>query len=108
MNQPPDGERSEPALTPVIEQGVQGPRNEPGFLLRAPASAELAWDIETEVASTRRTCVEERQTWWFAASYLDTVVALVLRSFPSVLLLGETEDRLLSRDGSRALQERLF
>jgi hypothetical protein len=108
MNRYPDVEGPESPQTPVIEQGVPGPRNETGFLLRAPPSAELSWDIETEVGSARRSWLEERQTWWFAASYLDIVIALVLRSFPSVLVLGDKEDRLLSRDGFRALQERLF
>ena len=46
--------------------------------------------------------------WWIAASYLEPVVAIVLRSFSSVLVRGVNEDRLLSRDGIAALQGRLF
>ncbi|HUE96367.1 MAG TPA: hypothetical protein VMN39_06885 [Longimicrobiaceae bacterium] len=94
--------------TPTIEQGVRGPRNEDGILLRAPGREELLWDLEAEVVSARRIWVEERQAWWIAASYFDTVVGLVLRSFPSVLVFGVDEDRLLSRDGSSALQGRLL
>jgi hypothetical protein len=94
--------------TPTIEQGVRGPRNEDGLFLRAPRSEELLWDLETEIVSARRVWIEEREGWWIAASYLDTVVTLVLRSFPSVFLLGPEEDRLLSRHGVQALQERLL
>jgi len=96
------------SLTPVIEQGVRGPRNEEGFLLRAPYTEELVWDLDVEVSSARRSWVPERSAWWIASSYLDTVVAVVLRSHPSVLVLGTDEDRLLSRDGSEALQGRLL
>ena len=94
--------------TPSIERGVQGRRNEEGILLRAPVREELVWDLEAEIVSARREWVEERQAWWIAASYFDTVVRLVLRSFPSVLVLGPDEDRLLSRDGLAALQGRLL
>ena len=79
--------------TPSIEPGVQGPRSEEGFLLRAPRSEALKWDLETEVVSARRQWLEERQAWWIAISYLETVIAVVLRSFPSVLVIGEAEDR---------------
>jgi hypothetical protein len=94
--------------TPTIEQGVQGPRGERGLFLRAPANEALTWDLEMEILSARRRWIEDRQAWWIAGSYLDTVIMIVLRSFPSVLLLGPTEDRLLSRDGTSALQERLL
>lgn len=94
--------------TPTIEQGVRGPRNELGLLLRAPASDELTWDLEAEIVSTRRQWLPERDAWWIAAPYLPTVIAIVLRSFPSVLLTGEAEDRLLSRDGIEALQGRFW
>ena len=94
--------------TPSIERGVRGPRNEEGLLLRAPVREELVWDLEAEVVSARRFWLEERQAWWIAASYFDTVVAVVLRSFPSVLVFGADEDRLLSRDGFAALQGRLL
>lgn len=95
--------------TPIIELGVTGgPRGEPGFLVHAPFREELAWDLENEVLSTRRHWVAERDAWWIAASYLHPVIAIVLRSFSSVLLRGEHEDRLLSRDGVSALQGRLW
>jgi hypothetical protein len=94
--------------TPTIEQGVPGPRDEPGLLLRAPWREELVWDLETEIVSARRQWVEESHSWWVAEAYLETVVSVVLRSFPSVLLLGAGEDRLLSRDGVAALQGRLW
>lgn len=94
--------------TPSIELGVPGRNGEAGMLLRAPASEELEWDLEAEVASSRRRFLEDREAWWIAAPYHQTVVSIVLRSFPSVLILGPDEDRLLSRDGHQALQERLF
>jgi hypothetical protein len=78
------------------------------LLLRAPPSEALTWDLEMEIVSARRRWLDDRQAWWVAASYMDTVVTVVLRSFPSVLVFGAAEDRLLSRDGSRALQERLL
>ncbi len=94
--------------TPTIEQSVPGPRNELGLLLRAPPSDVLAWDLEAEIMSTRRSWLPERGAWWIAAPYLPTVIGIVLRSFPSVLLTGAEEDRLLSRDGIDALQGRLW
>ncbi len=94
--------------TPTIEQGVRGPRNELGILLHAPPSDELTWDIEAEIVSTRRQWLAERRAWWIAAPYLPTVISIVLRSFPSVLITGEEEDRLVSRDGIDALQGRFW
>lgn len=94
--------------TPSIEKGVAGPRNEIGLLLKAPFHEELLWDLEAEIVSARRTWFEDRQAWWIASSYFETVVSIVLRSFPSVLVLGPNEDRLLSRDGTSALQHRLL
>jgi hypothetical protein len=102
-------ERRDPHFeTPTLEKGVRGPRNEDGFLLRAPLREELLWDLETEIVSARRHWNIDRNAWWIASSYMDTVVALVLRSFPSVLILDADEDRLVSRDGRSALQERLL
>lgn len=97
-----------PFATPILEEGVVGPRGEDGFLLRAPYSEALAWDIEDEVVRPRRVWQPERSAWWIAASYRDTVIDVVLRSFPSVLVLGRDEDRLLSRDRVVARQERLL
>jgi hypothetical protein len=94
--------------TPTIEQGVAGPKGENGILLRTPFSEELHWDLEMEVAAARRHWSADRDGWWVAASYLHTVVGIVLRSFPSVLVLGADEDRMLSRDGSDVLQGRLL
>ena len=106
MQTPDGGEVS--FRTPTIEKGVRGPRSEKGILLRAPEHEELIWDLEMEVAAARRVWLGEGQGWWIASSYLDTVVAVVLRSFPSVLIFGPEEDRLLSRDGREALQGRLL
>ncbi len=103
-----EGELDARFRTPTIEQGVSGPNGERGILLRAPASEELHWDLEMEVAAARRFWSNDRDGWWVAASYLHTVVGIVLRSFPSVLVLGLQEDRLLSRDGSDVLQGRLL
>lgn len=97
-----------PFPTPTIETGVRGRRGEDGVLLKAPWSEELVWDLEMEVAAARREWFPDRQAWWIAASYLRTVVAIVLRSHPSVLLLGPDEDHMISRDGSDMLQGRLL
>ena len=99
---------SERFRTPTIEQGAKGRRGELGLILRAPRTEALLWDLESEVASARRLWMEDRQGWWIDGSYLETVIALVLRNYPSVLVLGTDEDRLLSRDGTWALQGRLL
>jgi hypothetical protein len=103
-----DGQDEPRFHTPTIEEGVPGPRAERGFLLRAPLTEELIWDLEMEVAAVRRLWMPDLHGWWIASSYLQTVVSLVLRSFPSVLVIGQTEDHLLSRDGHAALQGRLL
>lgn len=105
--QSPDGNEVS-FRTPTIERGVRGPRGEKGIRLRAPEVEELVWDLEMEIAAARRTWLGEGQGWWIASSYFDTVVAIVLRSFSSVLIFGPDEDRLLSRDGREALQGRLL
>lgn len=94
--------------TPTIEQGVSGPRGETGLLLRAPRSEALTWDLEMEVVAARRQWLAERNGWWIANPYLQTVIAIVLRTFPSVLVLGSDEDRLISRDGGDNVQGRLL
>ncbi len=94
--------------TPTIETGVRGRRGDEGILLKAPWSEELVWDLEMEVAAARREWFPDRQVWWIAASYLRTVVSIVLRSHPSVLLLGPDEDHMISRDGTDLLQGRLL
>jgi hypothetical protein len=99
----------QPAPTPTIECGVTGPHFQPGFVLRARRVEELVWDIENEVTSPRRLWIADRSAWWIAASYLETVIDIVLRSFPSVLVIHQNDgDRLYSRDGSTALQHRLL
>lgn len=94
--------------TPSIELTVFGRAGERGLLLRAPSNETLEWDLEAEIVSARRRWLEDRQAWWIAAAYFETVVAIVLRSFPSVMVFDEAEDQLLSRDGHAARQGRLF
>jgi hypothetical protein len=94
--------------TPVIECGVEGPHRQQGFLLRAERLETLVWDLESEIASPRKQWDDRREAWWVAASYLDSVIRIVLRSFPSVLVLSGEEDRLYSRDGLTMSQQRLF
>ncbi|MDR0787326.1 MAG: hypothetical protein LBG44_05615 [Gemmatimonadota bacterium] len=103
-----DFEFPAPSLTPTIERGVRGRRGEEGMLLRAPGSEALSWDLEMEVATARREWLCDQQAWWIGASYFRTVIDIVLRSFPSVLVLGATEDHLISRDGTSVLQGRLL
>ena len=99
----------ETGITPVIEWGIHGPHHQPGFLLRAPRSETLVWDLDNEITSVRQAWLEDRSAWWIAASYLDTVIDIVLRAYPSVLVLhGPDGDRLYSRDGNVVTQERLL
>jgi hypothetical protein len=102
--------RTSPApATPTLETGVLGPREREGLLLRADSDETLAWDLANEITSTACTWMEERGGWWIDASYFDTTVDIVLRSFGSVLVLdGDRGDRLLSRDGRVEVQERLL
>lgn len=102
----PDGERG---ATPVIECGITGPQQQHGFLLRARRMETLDWDLEGEIASARREWQDHRSAWWISSSYLDSVIRIVLRSFPSVLVMhGPADDRLYSRDGRTMIQQRLF
>lgn len=95
--------------TPTLEAGVRGPRGRTGLLLRATPVETLAWDLANEITSTRCRWMDELQGWWIDASYFDTAVDVVLRSFGSVLILDqEGTDRLLSRDGLTEIQERLL
>jgi len=95
--------------TPTLEVGVMGLRERDGLLLRADSNETLAWDIANDITSTACTRMEELGGWWIEASYFDTTVDIVLRSFGSVLVLDRVAgDRLLSRDGGVAVQERLL
>ena len=95
--------------TPTLEARVAGPRGRDGFMLHAVSDETLAWDLANEITSTRCIWIDERHGWWIDASYFDTAVDIVLRSFGSVLILDQQgSDRLLSRDGSVAVQERLL
>lgn len=107
MTQDRDLCNDESTRTPIIEPGVPGPRDDDGFLLRAPRSEELTWDLEAEVLSARREWIEEHQAWWIASSYLESVIGIVLRSFPTLRIRGGGQDRLISRDRPVLLGERL-
>jgi len=102
-------QHEEPDATPVIECGVIGPQRQQGFLLRSRRAETLDWDLEREIASTRREWQDHRSAWWISSSYLDSVIRIVLRSFPSVLVMhSPTDDRLYSRDGQTMVQQRLL
>ena len=83
MQRNPPG-RSSPA-TPTLELGARGPRGEAGFLLRGALPEVVVWDIENEIVSNRRLQVT-KSGWWVASSYFDTILDIVLRFFPSVLV----------------------
>jgi hypothetical protein len=104
----PDYEQPAQSGTPTIERGVPGRRGEEGILLRAPRCEALLWDLEMEIAAARREWLSNQHAWWISASYLPTVINIVLRSHPSVLVLGHAEDHLISRDGTSVLQGRLL
>ena len=95
--------------TPTLEAGVVGPRGREGYFLRAVHDETLTWDLANEIASHSCVWSEDRRGWWIDATYFDTAVDVVLRSFGSVLVLdGAGTDRLLSRDGRVAEQGRLL
>jgi hypothetical protein len=82
---------------PLIEVGVRGPRGDSGVLVRAPAREALVWDLENEIASTRRSWQPERGGWWIAMSYFDTVLDIVLRTFPAVRVrYSDRDERILA------------
>jgi hypothetical protein len=84
---------------PLIEVGVRGPRGDVGVLVRAPAREALVWDLENEIASTRRVWQPEQGGWWVATSYFDTVLDIVLRTFPAVRIRYSAQDeRILLAD----------
>jgi hypothetical protein len=107
VNQADRTRREERFQTPIIETRVPGSRGEEGILLHAPWREDLAWDLETEIVAVRRRYLPD-VGWWVSSSYLDSVISIALRSFPSVLVLGPDEDRLHSRDGRDAVQGRLL
>lgn len=94
--------------TPTIEMGVTGPGRERGFVFLAPRSEGLLWDVESEIASSRRHWREDLGGWWIAGSYYRAVLGIAFRFFPSILVMENGEDRLISRDGIEARQERLL
>ena len=65
-----------------IRQGVQGPAGEKGFLLIAPASEALDWDVQHEISSTCRHWMPEQQAWWIASAYLATANEILTRFDP--------------------------
>ena len=73
------------SVTPTLELGARGPRGEAGFLLRGSLPEVVLWDIENEIVSNRRLRVT-KVGWWIASSYFDTILDIVLRFFPSVLV----------------------
>jgi hypothetical protein len=96
-------------VTPTVELGVVGSRGDDGMLLRAPMVETLLWDIDSEITSARRAWSDDLGGWWIDVSYLQTVLQITLRSFPSVMVLnGPDGDRVYSRDGTTAVQERLL
>jgi len=99
----------EAGATPVIECGIMGPQQQQGFVLRSPRLETLDWDLDREIASARREWQDHRSAWWISSSYLDSVIRIVLRSFPSVMVMhGPADDRLYSRDGQTMSQQRLL
>lgn len=68
--------------TYAVRHDVCGPAGEPGFLLIAPPSEALDWDIQHEIASTCRYWMAAHQAWWIAAPYLSTARAILARVEP--------------------------
>jgi hypothetical protein len=65
-----------------VRHDVRGPAGEPGFLLIAPPSEALDWDIQHEIASTCRYWMANHQAWWIAAPYLSTAWEILERLDP--------------------------
>lgn len=65
-----------------IRLDVRGPAGEAGFLLLAPPSEMLDWDVQHEIASTSRYWMREHQAWWIAAPYRSTAESILVRFDP--------------------------
>ena len=65
-----------------VRHDVRGPAGEAGFLLIAPPSEALDWDIQHEVASTSRYWMASQQAWWIATPYLSTARQILDRLEP--------------------------
>ena len=65
-----------------VRHDVPGPAGEAGFLLIAPPSEALDWDIQHEIASTCRCWMAGDQAWWIAAPYLSTACEILDRVKP--------------------------
>ena len=65
-----------------VRHDVRGPAGEDGFLLIAPPSEALDWDVQHEVASTSRYWIASKQAWWIAAPYLSTAWQILDRLEP--------------------------
>ena len=65
-----------------VRHDVRGPAGEAGFLLIAPPSEALDWDVQQEVASTCRHWMASQQAWWIAAPYLSTAWQILDRLQP--------------------------
>ena len=65
-----------------VRHDVRGPAGEHGFLLIAPPSEALDWDVQNEVASTSRYWMPSQQAWWIATPYLSTAWQILDRLQP--------------------------
>ena len=75
--------------------------------LRTPYCDRLVDDLKTEVPLHARAWDSDRKAWEIAGDYRELIEHLVLKHFPSLQVLTETEDYLVDRLG-RAAQSRLF
>jgi hypothetical protein len=66
----------------AIRQGVKGPGGAAGFLLIAPPSEALDWDVQNEIGSNCRCWSPDYQAWWIAAPYLTTARQILQRVEP--------------------------
>ena len=65
-----------------IRAGVRGPGGESGFLLIAPPSEALDWDVQEEIGTTSRYWMSSHQAWWIAAPYRATASRILARLEP--------------------------
>lgn len=100
-----------PREAPSIQQGVRGRDDgRMGLLVRMPYTPrhEQLHDELRALPKMDRYFWPERDAWWVSAAHLEALKTILLRYWPSVLILGRDgePDILADRAGS-AIQSRL-
>ena len=97
---------------PSIERDQPGRDNRLGLIVRMPFHTkheEIREQLKGHIQPPRdRYWFEDAGAWWVAADHEPALMQLLLRWWGAVQVLSEEEDRLISADGTAAIQGRLF